>query len=320
MDAAGNSPGHSVTFPTYALLQEHIRTVHPPKCPNCPIVCSTSRELRRHLEVAHGNVSLEERKLFPCTVEGCDRSFTKKGNLTVHIRTVHEQEKRFACGETDLSGSNKVTGWDGIGCGKRYGSKLALEEHIRTAHLGFMNAKAERRQRLGISKTVHAANHISTIAALTGQGYVEETGRHIACFYDSCPHWFHRDYDLWVHMTAKHGCFEDEIQGLFMQRALLSDQTGPGGNALGIYGLEFDHEPSFSHESNPGTGSSSHVQLDVSQSNDSPTATGQTGLGFDHVTQDLFPAESDRGVDSMITSHNEMALIDPVLAYHLMEE
>lgn len=319
MDAAGNSPDHSVTFPTYALLQEHIRTVHPPKCPNCPIVCATSRELRRHLEVAHGDVSLEERKLFPCTVEGCGRSFTKKGNLTVHIRTVHEGEKRFACGVTDLSGSNKVTGWDGIGCGKRYGSKLALEEHIRTAHLGFMNAKAERRQQLGISKTAHAANHISTIAALTGQGYVEETGRHIACFYDSCQHRFHRDYDLWVHMTTKHGCSEDEIQGLFMQRALLSDQTGPGGNALGIYGLEFDHEPSFSHESNPGTGSSSHVQFDVSQSIDSPTFTGQNGLGSDHVTQDMFPSEADRDVDSMIPSHNEMALIDPVLAYHLME-
>lgn len=307
----------SATFPTYALLQEHIRTVHPPKCPNCPVVCSTSRELRRHLEVAHGDVSLEERKVFPCTEAGCDRSFTKKGNLTVHIRTVHKGEKRFSCGETDLSASKRVAGWDGIGCGKRYGSKLALEEHIRTAHLGFQNAKAERRQRLGVAKNPHAGPHISTLAALTGQGYAEETGRHIPCFYDSCEHRFHRDYDLWVHMTAKHHCSEDEVQGLFMQRALLSDQTGPGGNALGIYGLEFDQDPSLSHDVNVVDTQPSAA---VSQSNNHSAFDEQNNLDSDFVMQETFPADSNRHIDSTIPHNSDMALIDPILAYHLMEE
>jgi general transcription factor IIIA len=309
---------YSVTFPTYTILQEHIRTVHPPKCPNCPIVCSTSRELRRHLEVAHGDVSLEERKVFPCTIGGCDRSFTKKGNLTVHIRTVHRGEKRFGCGETDLSASKKVEGWDGIGCGKRYGSKLALEEHIRTAHLGYQNAKAERRQRLGIDNS-SSASHISTLAALTGQGYAEETGRHISCFYDSCEHRFHRDYDLWVHMTAKHGCSEDEVQGLFMQRALLSNQTGSGGNALSIYGLEFDQsEPSHSHGATPPNGVTSNSNLFL-LANDSSGFPQHNGLDSDFLMQDTFSANAERNVDSMIPSHDEMALMDPVLAYHLME-
>jgi hypothetical protein len=251
--------------------------------------------------VAHGDVSLEERKVFPCTVEGCDRSFTKKGNLTVHIRTVHHGEKRFGCGETDLSSSKKVEGWDGLGCGKRYGSKLALEEHIRTAHLGYQNAKAERRQRLGLDNSSGGA-HISTLAALTGQGYAEETGRHIPCFYDSCEHRFHRDYDLWVHMTAKHGCSEDEVQGLFMQRALLSDRTGSGGNALGIYGLEFDHSGP-SHGPTLANG----------------TFTEQNGMDSDFLMQDTLSTDAERNVDSMIPSHDEMALMDPVLAYHLME-
>ncbi|CAI7633674.1 unnamed protein product [Penicillium pancosmium] len=302
----------AVSFPTYASLQEHIRTVHPPKCPKCPIVCSTSRELRRHLEVAHGDVSLDERKVFICTEKDCDRSFTKKGNLTVHIRTVHQGEKRFGCGEVDLSTSKKVAGWDGVGCGKRYGSKLALEEHVRTAHLGYPNAKAERRQRLGLSNQKPQPHGISTLAALTGHGYAQETGRHITCFYDSCEHRFHRDYDLWVHMSAKHSCSEDEIQGLFMQRALLADQYGPGGNALGIYGLEFDSDVTpLAHDANTTHDTSMNA----------PVANpGHPAPESDFFMQDNFPADAGRDVDSMIPSHDDMALVDPVLAYHLMDQ
>lgn len=220
----GDNDDCTVAFPTYAMLQAHIKSVHPPQCPNCPITCSTSRELRRHLEVAHGDVNLEQRKVFPCTVAGCDRSFTKRGNLNVHIRTVHEGEKKFACGETDLSTSKKVEGWNGEGCGKRYGSKLALEEHIRTAHLGFLNAKAERRQRLrqnGKDQPKRQVSVPSTLATLTGEGYAEESGRKISCFLDNCPYRFHRDYDLRVHMSSKHRCTEDDIQNLFLRRALL---------------------------------------------------------------------------------------------------
>ncbi|KAJ5712860.1 uncharacterized protein N7483_010041 [Penicillium malachiteum] len=318
MDGLDNAAVQSVTFPTYALLQDHLRTVHPPKCPQCPIICSTSRELRRHLEVAHGDVSLEERKVFECTYPDCDRSFTKKGNLTVHIRTVHEGEKRFGCGDTDLSTSKKVTGWDGIGCGKRYGSKLALEEHVRTTHLGFQNAKAERRQRLGLDKKkpkdAGTSNKMSTLAALTGHGYAEETGRHIACLYDSCENRFHRDYDLWVHMTTKHGCAEDEVQGLFMQRALLGDQTGR--NSLGIYGLEFDDvNMGLENGSHAGPGASSAFSSQNDQYFNSPS-----GPGSDFMMQDVFLADSNQNPDAMASNHNELASIDPVLAYHMMEE
>ncbi|KAL4942156.1 hypothetical protein BDV06DRAFT_192811 [Aspergillus oleicola] len=247
------------TFPTYSLLQAHIRTAHPPQCPNCAVTCSTARELRRHLEVAHGNVSLEERRVFPCTVPGCNRSFTKIGNLNVHIRTVHDGEKRFVCGETDLSASKRVVGWSpSDGCGKRYGSKLALEEHIRTAHLGFQNSKAERRQKLGKRSETPAEsntkNNVSALATLTGEGYADLPGRQITCLLSTCPHRFHRNYDLWVHMGSKHNYAEDDIRDLFLQRALLGDGDGAdtstadsapvavSGDMLGIYGLEFDNE------------------------------------------------------------------------------
>lgn len=212
---------------------------------------------------------------------------------------MHEGEKRFACGETDLSTSKKVAGWDGYGCGKRYGTKLALEEHIRTAHLGFPNAKALRRQRLGQGQQNNndndndtTTNTPSTLAALTGAGYEEETGRHIACFIDSCAHRFHRDYDLWVHMGGKHGCSEDEIRELFLRRALLSANEGrqqqeqqqqqqqhPSAEVFGIYGYEFDPDP-----------------------------------------YELYPAEAmDATQDTKeIPPDNDMALIDPVLTYNLM--
>ena len=234
-----------VCFSTYAQLQAHIREEHPPQCPQCPVVCSTSRELRRHLEIVHGDVSLDERRLFPCPEPGCDRRFTKSGNLTVHIRTVHQGEKRFVCGETDLSRSKRVEGWDGRdGCGKRYGSKLALEEHVRTAHLGLPNTKTERRLRQGMDASQRRSRPTpSTLTLLTGEGYAEETGRQIACFVSDCPYRFHRDYDLWVHMRSKHGHSEEDIQALFMQRALTGDGSEDG--LFGLHGVDWElGEPS----------------------------------------------------------------------------
>lgn len=310
----------AVTFPTYALLQAHIKTAHPPQCPNCSITCSTARELRRHLEVAHGDVSLEERKVFPCVVPGCDRSFTKKGNLTVHIRTVHQGEKRFVCGETDLSGSKRVAGWNGDGCGKRYGSKLALEEHIRTAHLGCLNAKAERRQRLGLGKGQQNAQNrptgISALAALTGEGYAEETGRRISCFFDTCAHRFHRNYDLWVHMGSKHSCTEDEIRDMFMQRALLAEDSEPiTGDMLGIYGLEFDNDdPSYEPYI---LGEVSGASADLSAKDENTLA----GLNLQEFPSTL---EFDsnfmmQDVNSKTSNADDMAMIDPLLAYNMMD-
>ncbi|EAW08221.1 C2H2-type zinc finger protein [Aspergillus clavatus NRRL 1] len=313
---ATSSELSTVTFPSYALLQAHIRSVHPPQCPNCSLTCASSRELRRHLEVAHGDVSLEERKVFPCTVFGCDRSFTKKGNLTVHIRTVHQGEKRFACGETDLSSSKKVVGWTGEGCGKRYGSKLALEEHIRTAHLGYPNAKAERRERLGSSATqpdptssASSTRGLSALAALTGEGYAEESGRRIACLDAACLHRFHRDYDLWVHMSGKHRLSEDEIRDLFLRRALLADGRGGPSEELfgGIYGLEFDNDDPSSYEP--------YVLNETVPFSGVGTAAADFG-GLPTHDSDVLMQDH---VDSTIPMSDDMALIDPVLAYNMID-
>ena len=287
-DMADDDTRQDVSFPTYASLQKHIQIVHPPSCPECPLVCSTARGLRQHLEIAHGNVTLEERKIFHCTVPECGRSFTKQGNLTVHIRTVHQGEKRFVCGETDLSKSNKLEGWDGIGCGKRYGNKLTLEDHIRTSHLGLPNARKRRQAKKASNKP--AQDFVSTLSALTGQGYAEETGRQIACFFpDSCPHRFHRNYDLWVHMTTKHSCTEDEVQNLFMQRALLTDEISSGVNSLGMYGLGYDQDDRSYYRQSYATGDHSSDAAFGSQSNDSSYLPIQPGLDSDYLMADDSP-------------------------------
>ncbi|KAL2823182.1 hypothetical protein BDW59DRAFT_100083 [Aspergillus cavernicola] len=326
-----NQPSMSppLTFPTYSLLQAHIRTVHPPQCPNCSVTCSTARELRRHLEVAHGNVGLDDRRVFPCTVPDCDRSFTKKGNLTVHIRTVHEGEKRFVCGETDLSTSKRVAGWSNDGCGKRYGSKLALEEHIRTAHLGFQNSKAERRQRLGLTRKRQdndEPTNLSALATLTGEGYAEATGRQIACFIDSCSHRFHRNYDLWVHMGSKHNYSEDDIRDLFLQRALLGDDSEPvPGDILGIYGLELDNEhPSCDpYVCAPTATTTVHdpTSLLPDISTDSYAVGGHSELSTfpqagGYFDSDIMMQESESV--SNIPIPDDMAMIDPFLDYSMV--
>lgn len=179
---------------------------------------------------------------------------------------MHQGEKRFVCGETDLSRSKRVEGWDGRdGCGKRYGSKLALEEHVRTAHLGLPNTKAERRMRQGIDASQRRSSRPtpSTLTLLTGEGYAEETGRQIACFVSDCPYRFHRDYDLWVHMRSKHGHPEEDIQALFMQRALTGD--GDEDGLFDLYELDWElGEPNQSTErvvapEEPGSGDAGHT-------------------------------------------------------------
>lgn len=151
MDQFDNTPDYS--FPSYSLLQSHITIAHPPACPHCHHIASTRRELKRHIELTHDSETLdkfESQQLFPCTSPSCDRIFTKRGNLTVHTRTVHEGRKEFTCGATDLSSSSGVP-WEFANtyeaCGRSFTSKSSLEEHVRTSHLGMQSRRAERKSK-----------------------------------------------------------------------------------------------------------------------------------------------------------------------------
>ncbi|OAP63640.1 hypothetical protein AYL99_02867 [Fonsecaea erecta] len=141
------------SFATYGELQAHLTIVHPPTCPYCPTSFTTNKELTRHLEIQHG--ILPEKKsenpvVFTCTVEGCGKKFTKRGNLNVHVKTVHENKRDFVCGKTEISLPEEVADQQDVaihGCNRSFTSKASLEEHVRTAHLGLESKRMLREKK-----------------------------------------------------------------------------------------------------------------------------------------------------------------------------
>lgn len=77
-------------FTTYADLQNHIATVHPPICTQCSSTFTTPRELTRHLELIHNithageaqDTNSESKITFSCTYPDCPRTFTKRATST----------------------------------------------------------------------------------------------------------------------------------------------------------------------------------------------------------------------------------------------
>lgn len=132
--ALDGTPIH-LGFTTDTKLQSHIKKEHA-NCPFCDLKCSSQRELQNHIDSQHSGKTLEERKTIYCTYLGCDKSFTKPGNLKIHIRTAHMGE-RYICCTFDLSSHPDVGHFDKAdACGKDFVSKASLVDHIRTAHLG----------------------------------------------------------------------------------------------------------------------------------------------------------------------------------------
>ncbi|KAI5300577.1 Strongly-conserved Zn-finger binding protein (TFIIIA) [Ascosphaera atra] len=335
----------ATSFPTYAQLQTHIRNAHPPVCTECGQSCASARDLRRHTELLHGAGSQaagtetvegdKPKDCHICPFPACARAFSKKGNLNVHIRTVHEGEKRFVCGETDLSQSRKVEGFDNaLGCGKRYGSKLALEEHVRVAHLGLKNAKAERRERLSNLQqtkyesasdlTAEAMENNPDLTRLTGDDISnpeKRSSRNIPCLLSACMCRFYRDYDLWLHMTAYHAMGEAEVQMFFMQRAMTggyesfdvgegfqfsgADDFGVPQDNTGVPGIQGNADMSFDF-------------LNMDLSLDTTTATFPSTEAFTAPVA----ATNSKDMASFLeqtpdqVAELDMTLVDPSLSYN----
>ena len=135
-------------FTTYTELQEHIATEHPPQCHLCYAVMSTQRELSRHLEVDHGVLGSHEKTAsqVKCPHEGCEKVFTRVGNLNVHIRTFHEKRRDFICGQASITIVNAPPGTAVEGCGRAFAQKATLIDHVRTEHLGMDTVQKAKRK------------------------------------------------------------------------------------------------------------------------------------------------------------------------------
>ena len=167
-----------------------------------------------HVEAKHANLTIEERRKYPCLEPDCGRSFTQKGNLVTHMNNFHLENKMFVCGHTDPGTLTRINDWDGSNaCGRSMSTKGNLIEHIRTVHLGFEpSRKAQRKQKAVDAKASAHPPKPSTVELLTGSGY--EFRRELVCLVHDCGYRFYRDYDLQRHLEHHHALKESEIKAL----------------------------------------------------------------------------------------------------------
>ncbi|TLD31437.1 hypothetical protein PspLS_01991 [Pyricularia sp. CBS 133598] len=155
--------GRRTGFTTMGLLNAHMRTCHV-DCMFCESRCASQWELERHIEMHHSGSTTSDRKTVSCTWKNCDKKFTRKANLNVHIRMVHEGY-RFVCGDFDLSEVSDLASWDrvGDGCGNGFASKKKLEDHVRVAHLGMQ--KPPRTVRINHESPIKSAGLFNMYAS-----------------------------------------------------------------------------------------------------------------------------------------------------------
>lgn len=224
--------GEPLSFATATELKAHDKEVHPPTCSDCGQVFKNKSTLDSHFRALHASPSDQE--LFPCPYPDCGKIFNRRGNLNAHVIQVHESQYRFACtaNAMQLSKHSDLSAWNGENaCGKQVKSKAALEQHIRTHHLGLPNRKDTRKAAKARKRLIPDPTPLSM---LTGVGY--EEGRPIVCLAEGCPHRFARDRDLKRHMVAVHSYLDTDVEADFLER----DATN--GGQFWIGGLD-DFDP-----------------------------------------------------------------------------
>ncbi|KAI4227319.1 MAG: hypothetical protein L6R36_002526 [Xanthoria steineri] len=224
-------------FSTYGELQQHIKTMHPPECSICGLVCSTHRELKSHVEVRHGTLSLDDRKTLICPEPGCGRAFTKKGNLNVHVEATHKS-KKYVCGQVALESLNNVEGWDGHGaCGRGLSTKASLQNHIRAVHMGMGRRRSKPTGKSRNDSPSNDRGTSSNLMKLTGAGYDKISSRHISCVMPDCDFRFGRAYDLRMHLTSHHDVPQGDAEKLLARAGrtmspMSHEDDFPSGDAM----------------------------------------------------------------------------------------
>lgn len=237
--------GVKVGFGTYKDLQVHVRVAHPPYCTQCGLVCSSNQEVRRHMENQHSEASLDERRTFKCTYEGCQSSFTKVANLNTHIRSKHSTDKRFKCGVNDVSNRAGLEHWDKRNhCDLSFTSKQSLENHIRRHHLLESLSKDETKKKARAPRIPKP----STASMLTGAGMQLDNSSYMSCIVSTCTFRFKRRSDVENHARIAHSMQDDEITEVILEKEALS------GGKFWIGGQDEDEDGEDGQEPDDFTG------------------------------------------------------------------
>lgn len=207
---AAEGPRQQLGFRTKAELNKHIKTTHL-NCLFCDLSFSSQQDLAQHTELAHHEAVISTAKpmlILKCDVPECDREFTKRFPLEQHIRVAHEG-MRYTCGEFDLSTSTHCPGWTGENaCGKGYFTKVNLEDHVRTQHLGLksiVNANRPKAQAIKQeARDLYKDLRIDPVALVTGTAYAQDEARDMPCPVSDCDWKYTRQFDLEHHMFLKH--------------------------------------------------------------------------------------------------------------------
>ncbi|KAL6828384.1 hypothetical protein V8C40DRAFT_240884 [Trichoderma camerunense] len=184
---------HRVGFTTDPQLQSHMRQEHQ-NCMFCEYKSSSLWELETHIEIHHSGKTVQDRKTVACPHAGCDKKFTKKSNLNVHIRTAHEGF-RFVCGEVDLTGPGLEAWTNDQGCGDKFSTKVRLEDHIRFIHLGQERPKLTKTDKSTPTDIIDEISGVTNAKKQTircpqcGEGFIRYFDRnaHVAFVHDAKP-------------------------------------------------------------------------------------------------------------------------------------
>ncbi|KAI1143785.1 hypothetical protein F5Y05DRAFT_362573 [Hypoxylon sp. FL0543] len=218
-----------VGFTTMALLQAHMKQAHV-NCMFCGLQCNGRSDLEQHMEAHHSNPkSLEERKTVPCTYPGCTKTFTKKSNLNVHIRSFHEG-LRFVCGDVDLSSTEDLAGYSQAdGCGEGFVTKANLENHVRYVHLRYERPE----QTQGAAKAKQQTSNL--LDELTGAG--ENSRRTLPCTITGCTAKFPHNGELQAHLQNEHPIEQALMEGVVGRASIQMMAEPPVGFADMMQGI-----------------------------------------------------------------------------------
>lgn len=180
---------YRVGFTTDPQLQSHMRQEHQ-NCMFCDYKSSSLWELETHIEIHHSGKTVQDRKTVACSYPGCDKKFTKKSNLNVHVRTAHEGF-RFICGEVELTGPGLEAWTNDQGCGDKFSTKVRLEDHIRFIHLGQERPKLSKTDKSAPTDVIDEISGVTNVKKQT-----------LRC--PQCNEGFIRYYDLNAHVAAVH--------------------------------------------------------------------------------------------------------------------